>query len=242
MPSANMQTRVAFIDRDGVINVDHGYVHRVEDFELIPGSVDSLKALCEWGYRIVVVTNQGGVARGLYPERDFLRLNRHMLQLFAEHGVSVAEVCFCPHHPEGTMPEYAKRCAARKPGTDMLSGAAKRLNANMARSILIGDKPSDTEAGVAAGVGANFLIVGTPQGHQAIAEKTTRLVSGLIDVTTRFRRELTPPEHHACADTIAPPTATFRCGNTLIEMWKPTNESREPGQSMPMMRAAASQK
>ncbi|QGZ60704.1 D-glycero-beta-D-manno-heptose 1,7-bisphosphate 7-phosphatase [Paraburkholderia acidisoli] len=150
--------RAAFIDRDGVINAELNYVHRIEDFHILPGVFDALAALRDAGYAIVVVTNQAGIAKGKYTEAQFQRLTSHMLDLFNDRQIQVERVYHCPHHPEGTVAEYAVDCHCRKPGPGMIEQAVRDLNLRVDRSVLIGDKISDTDAGRAAGVATNILV------------------------------------------------------------------------------------
>jgi D-glycero-D-manno-heptose 1,7-bisphosphate phosphatase len=148
----------AFVDRDGVINIDHGYVHRIEDFELVPGVVEGLSELARLGFSLVVVTNQGGIARGMYTEDDFLRLTAHMREMLASAGVVIAGVYHCPHHPHGTVARLACTCRCRKPAPGLLLQAAEELGLDIARSVLVGDQLTDIAAARAAGVRWALLV------------------------------------------------------------------------------------
>jgi D-glycero-D-manno-heptose 1,7-bisphosphate phosphatase len=150
--------KAAFIDRDGVINRERGFVHRIEDFELIPGAIDALRALRDGGYLLVVVTNQSGIARGLYSEADYLRLTDHMSQMLAAGGASLAAALYCPHLPQASVERYRVDCDCRKPQPGMLRRAALELDIDMRESILIGDRVSDIQAGRAAGVRRCYLV------------------------------------------------------------------------------------
>lgn len=143
--------KIAFLDRDGVINEDKGYVGRPEDFMLLPDAAAGLAALAEQGYSLAIVTNQSGIGRGYFSAADYQRVTRRMVELLAEAGVTIAHVAHCPHRPE-------EACACRKPRPGMILETARLLAADLAQSILIGDKPGDIEAGRAAGVGRCFLI------------------------------------------------------------------------------------
>lgn len=146
--------RALFLDRDGVINVDRDYVHRVEDFEFLPGIFKLCHAAQAAGLRLVVVTNQAGIGRGLYGEADFQTLTAWMREQFRARAIEIDRVYHCPFHPTAGMGEYRRESFDRKPNPGMLLRARDELGLDLARSALIGDKDSDVAAGAAAGVGA----------------------------------------------------------------------------------------
>jgi D-glycero-D-manno-heptose 1,7-bisphosphate phosphatase len=148
----------AFIDRDGVINRELHHVHRIEDFHVLPGVVPGLRSLATAGYALVVVTNQGGIAKGLYGPEQFEALTRHMLEHFAVQGIEFAGVYHCPHHPQGAVAPWAVPCACRKPEPGLLLRAADELGLDLERSVMVGDKVSDVEAARRAGVGRLVLV------------------------------------------------------------------------------------
>ena len=148
----------AFLDRDGVLNADHGYVSRAADFHWLPGAISALARLQRAGCVLVVVTNQSGIGRGFYSQQDFDALTRHMLADLAGHGVAAPAVYACPHHPQALLAAYRRDCDCRKPRPGMLLQAAADLQINLAASCLFGDKPSDIAAGRAAGVRCCLLI------------------------------------------------------------------------------------
>jgi D-glycero-D-manno-heptose 1,7-bisphosphate phosphatase len=150
--------KAAFIDRDGVISRDGGFLHRVEDFEFLPRAVQGLQRLQAAGYLLVVITNQSGIARGLYTEEDYLRLTAHMRELLLAAGVELSAVEHCPHLPDARIARYRMVCDCRKPLPGMLTRAAAELTIDMAASILVGDRASDIQAGRAAGVGRCWLV------------------------------------------------------------------------------------
>lgn len=155
---AGAPRKAAFLDRDGVINLDRAYVHQWDEFEFVPGAVDAMRRLREAGYTLVVVTNQSGLARGMYTEAQFQELTRHMRAALAEAGAEVEAVYHCPHHPKGSVAELAVDCDCRKPEPGMILRAAKELNLSLADSFLVGDKPSDIEAARAAGLGRAYIV------------------------------------------------------------------------------------
>lgn len=150
--------KAAFLDRDGVINLDRAYVSRWEDFEFVPGAIDAMRRLKQAGYALVVVTNQSGIARGYYSEAQYQALTAAMKQALADAGAAVDAVYHCPHHSKGEVAELAIECDCRKPAPGMILRAAQELNLSLADSILVGDKPSDIEAARAAGVGKAYIV------------------------------------------------------------------------------------
>jgi len=147
-----------FLDRDGVINVDKAYVHRIEDFEF----VDGIFELCQEAQRvdmaIVVVTNQAGIGRGYYTEQQFAALTEWMCTQFAAQGVTIDAVYFCPYHPEHGLGIYRQDSFDRKPNPGMILRARDDLGLNLQNSILVGDNLTDIQAARAAGVGYAVLV------------------------------------------------------------------------------------
>lgn len=153
-----MSKPAVFIDRDGVINVDHGYVSKVDDFEYIDGVFEATKALKDLGYQLVLVTNQSGIARGYYSEKEFLTLTEWMDWNFVDKGIEFDGLYYCPHHPDGSIEKYAQVCDCRKPAPGMFISAQQELDIDMARSVMIGDKTDDMKAAIAAGVNTKILV------------------------------------------------------------------------------------
>ena len=150
--------KCAFLDRDGVINVDHGYVGKWEDFDFLPNAIEGLRLLQELGYWLFIVTNQSGIARGFYSEDDFLSLTNILKTHLQARGVTIQRTYFCPHHPSAGKGKYLKDCVCRKPKPGLIEQCVKEYNVNLEKSILIGDKMSDYLAGKAAGLGHLFLV------------------------------------------------------------------------------------
>lgn len=149
-----------FLDRDGVINVEKNYVHRIEDFEFIPGIFELCGTARDRGLALVVVTNQAGIARGYYSEADYQHLTAWMLAEFRARGIVLDAVYHCPYHPTAGIGDYRRESFDRKPNPGMLLKARDALGLDLPRSVLIGDKASDIEAGRAAGVGHLLLLGG----------------------------------------------------------------------------------
>ena len=151
--------RAVFLDRDGVINVDHGYVSSWDQFEFLPGVPAALRQLQSAGYVLVVVSNQSGIGRGLYTESDLAALNRRVYRyLLDDHGVEIAQFYHCPHHPTEALPEWRQQCYCRKPAPGMIEQACAELHIDPGNSVMVGDKASDMEAGQSAGVGRLFRV------------------------------------------------------------------------------------
>jgi D-glycero-D-manno-heptose 1,7-bisphosphate phosphatase len=150
--------RAAFLDRDGVINVDPGYVYRIEDFEFVPGTLQACRELARRGWLLVVATNQSGIGRGLYTEQQFEALTDWMRRRFEESGASLAGVYHCPHHPTDALGGYRVPCSCRKPQPGMLLAAARDLSLDLARSMMFGDKCEDLLAAQAAGIAHRVLL------------------------------------------------------------------------------------
>lgn len=149
----SMTTPALFLDRDGVINVDRGYVHRIEDFEFIDGIFELCRCAKALGYKLVVATNQAGIGRGLYTEEQFHALTDWMKARFAEEGAALDGVYFCPTHPTAGIGAFRVESTFRKPGPGMLLQAARELDIQLAKSMMLGDKTSDRAAARNAGVG-----------------------------------------------------------------------------------------
>lgn len=144
-----MKTRALFLDRDGVINVDRGYVYRIEDFEFCEGIFEFCNFFQEKGFLIFMVTNQSGIARGYYTEEDFRVVSAFVLAMFSEKKIKISKIYHCPH---------LEGCECRKPKPGMLLKAKDEFDINMQNSVFIGDNLSDMEAGLSAGVKTLVLI------------------------------------------------------------------------------------
>jgi D-glycero-D-manno-heptose 1,7-bisphosphate phosphatase len=164
-----------FLDRDGTLVEEVPYLHDPGRVVLL-GGVAALGRLAEAGYALVVVTNQAGVARGLYDEAAVDAVHRRLAELLAGAGVRLDAVLHCPHHPDGTVPGYAGACRCRKPGPGMLEAAAERLGLDLGASWLVGNHPADVGAALAAGVRPLFVTTGRaaglppPPGVAAVAD------------------------------------------------------------------------
>ncbi len=158
-----------FLDRDGVINIEKNYLHKKEDVEFIEGIFELCRYYQGRGYLIVIVTNQSGIARGYYSERDFANLTFWMIETFAKEGVEIAQVYHCPHHPD-----ISGECDCRKPHPGMLLKAAKELHIDLENSVLIGDSERDIEAALSAGLQESYLLT-----HEPTQTKATENIHSL---------------------------------------------------------------
>ncbi|HHH44570.1 MAG TPA: HAD family hydrolase [Gammaproteobacteria bacterium] len=176
-----MLKRALFLDRDGVINLNHGYVSRKEDFDFIDGIFELVASANRAGYLVVIVTNQAGIGRGYYTEEDFHRLMDWVGGQFRAHGGTIDAVYFCPDHPEHGIGKYLRESACRKPAPGMLLQAASDHGIDLGASIMVGDKASDIEAGLAAGVGTLLYYGRDDEAGNAIC------VGALKDVSAYFK-------------------------------------------------------
>ena len=153
--------RALFLDRDGVINEEVGYLSRWEEVRFVPGVFSMCRAAMRMGYRLVVVTNQSGIARGMYTVGAFEELMMWMRGELLKQKVTLDGVYFCPYHPVHGVGEYRREHLDRKPGTGMLLQAARELGVDLAESVMVGDRCSDVGAANAAGLRKAFLLGGT---------------------------------------------------------------------------------
>ena len=158
------KNRAVFLDRDGTINIEKGYLYRIEDFSFVPGAPQAIKLLKDAGFLVIVVTNQSGIARGYYTVRDVSLLHDHINEQLACLGTAIDAFFFCPHHPQGTIEKYAEVCDCRKPLPGLLFTAAEKFSIDLGRSYIIGDKAADVKAGLQAGCRA--LLVRTGYGAE----------------------------------------------------------------------------
>ena len=184
-----MADRAVFLDRDGVITVDHGFTHRIEDFELIAGSAAAMALLQAAGWRLVVVTNQSGIARGIFSSDDYERFTAHMRARLQAVGVRLDAVFHCPHLPDAAVAAFRKACDCRKPAAGMLLRAARELSLDLPASVFVGDRVSDVQAGRAAGVGRCLLV----RSGQALGADAARMADAVFDDLAACAQALVAP-------------------------------------------------
>ncbi len=161
--------KAIFLDRDGVINEDLGYVHKIEDFHFVPGVFEALCHFKSLGYKLILVTNQSGIGRGYYSEEDFKKLISWMQERLEKEGVRLDAIYYCPHHPQ-------QGCDCRKPRPGMLLQAIKEHSIDAVSSWMIGDKPSDIEAAKRAGIKNTILL--EPKGEIRSLFDTIKIIKG----------------------------------------------------------------
>ncbi len=130
------RVKAVFLDRDGTINYERNYIHKIEDFELISGTLEALRLLTDNNIKIYIITNQAGIAKGYFTEEQFHDLTRHMLSRFEEKDCKIEKVLYCPHHQDGTIPEYTRKCQCRKPGTKLIEEVMEKENLMQTKSPL----------------------------------------------------------------------------------------------------------
>jgi len=158
--------KAVFLDRDGVITKEPPYyAHKIDQLELIPKSAEAIRLLNKNGFKVIIISNQSGVARGYYQEKDIQIYNNEMKRQLEEKGARIDAIYYCPHHPEATIKEYKIDCDCRKPKPGMLRQAEKDLNLDLKRSFLVGDKMSDIEAGYRAGCKTILVLTGQGDGE-----------------------------------------------------------------------------
>ena len=166
--------KALFLDRDGVINIEVSYLHKIEDFIFIDGIFDLCKYYQDLDFIIIVVTNQSGIARDYYSENDFSILTTWMVNKFSENGIEIKKVYHCPHHPD-----FGSTCSCRKPEPGMLKEAQKEFDIDMNNSIIIGDKERDIKAGINAGLKETYLF---DESATCRDSKATKIVNKLEDI------------------------------------------------------------
>lgn len=172
--------RAVFLDRDGTINVEKNYLHRIEDFEFIPGVPEAIARLNRAGFLVIVVTNQAGVARGYYDLEAVHALHAHIDTLLASAGALVDAWYVCPHHPEEGIGEYRCDCHCRKPMPGMLLDAAERHAIDLPVSFMVGDKLADVNAALAAGCTPLLVRTGYGAGSESQLPAGIQVVDDLM--------------------------------------------------------------
>lgn len=164
MPSSSTRKAAVFLDRDGTVNEQMGYINHISRFHLLPGVAEAIKTLNDQDIPVVIVTNQSGLARGYFSVQLLDEVHTKMNSLLAIAGAHVDGIYVCPHHPEAKEDKYRKKCDCRKPGTGLLEQAAFDLNLDLERSYLVGDRWSDVKCAVRAGCTPVLVMTGYGRG------------------------------------------------------------------------------
>lgn len=160
-----MAHRAVFLDRDGTINEEVGYVNHLDRFRLLPGAARGIRLLNEHGFKTVVVTNQSGVARGYFPESLVQEVHQKMVDLLKGEGAYLDGIYYCPHHPHEGEPPYRQRCRCRKPATGLIEEAVRKLGIDLRGSYVVGDRGMDLEFAQAAGLEGVLVLTGYGKGE-----------------------------------------------------------------------------
>ena len=181
-----------FLDRDGTLIEEAGYLDRIERLVCFPYSVDAVRLLNRAGLAVVIVTNQAGVARGIFPESFVAEAHAHLRGRLDAGGAHVDGFYYCPHHPDGTVEPYRRACECRKPGDAMLRQAAEELNLDLARSTVVGDRWHDIEAGRRTGSRTVLVRTGygrTEEQRPKAGVTADAIVDNLIEAVSWILRE-----------------------------------------------------
>tara|TARA_B100000242_G_scaffold294395_1_gene277173 strand:- start:13062 stop:13619 length:558 start_codon:yes stop_codon:yes gene_type:complete len=181
--------KALFLDRDGIVNVDYGYVHKKEQVSFIKDIFLICKEAFQLKYQIFIITNQAGIARGYYSIQDFKDLTKWIEEEFKSRGIEIKETIFCPYHPEHGIGEFRKDSDFRKPNPGMINYASKKYNIDLKKSILLGDNISDIEAGISAGVIRNFLYNPEISEKEIYNIQNCTKIDSLLDISQYLQYE-----------------------------------------------------
>lgn len=187
--------KALFLDRDGVVNLEKNYLYRIEDFGFVDGIFDLCRAAVQAGYCLIIVTNQAGIARGYFTEKQFHELMDWVRIQFSRQNLPLTDVFYCPHHPVHGQGEYKIECECRKPQPQMLIDAARKHNLDLRESIIVGDKISDIKAGKAAHL-KTTVLAGT--GH-AVSTEDKAQADIYVDTLSQLKDKLFPYVNEASA-------------------------------------------
>ena len=173
-----------FLDRDGVINKDIGYFSDPKKLAIFRSSLEGLRALQEAGFMLIVVTNQSGIARGLISEKDVQNLHDVMQHAFQKDGIFISGIIYCPHHPTEGINAYRTNCKCRKPSPGMIFQAAEKFNIDLNQSYLVGDRFSDIQAGINAGLKSSILLESKHEISQEEISKASTFCQDLAEAAS----------------------------------------------------------
>ena len=180
------KNKAVFLDRDGVINRDGDHVYKIKDFKFFKDTFEALLKIPK-EYKKIIITNQAGIAKGLYTLKDFQTLNKWMLAQFKKNHITIDKVYFCPHHEKGTIKKYAKKCTCRKPRPGMILKAIKTYKIDAKKSWFIGDKESDMIAGRKSK--CNTILIdrsGSIKIRKLFVSKSVKTLSDAVKIIIKF--------------------------------------------------------
>lgn len=200
MTGSGKKNRAVFLDRDGTINEEVGYLSRLEELKIYDNAAEAIRLLKEKGFLAVVITNQSGVARGFFSEDFIIKVHNKMNEYLTERGASLDALYYCPHHPRYGNDQYRKECSCRKPQPGLLLKAAEDLNVDLKRSYMIGDMPRDMD--IARKVGAKGVMVRTGYGRNVVAtSKPHYIAEDLLDAAKWIIQDLEAQEIQEIGNT-----------------------------------------
>ena len=184
--------KIIFLDRDGTLNKEKDYLFKIEDFEFIDGTLEALKIFSELGYKLIVVTNQSGIARGYYKENDVENLHKYLYDYLKTLGIKIDKFYYCPHHPEKGIGKYRIDCDCRKPKTGMFKKAFEEFEVDKENSFMVGDNISDIEAGLNSNLKAILVKTGHGYEHEekALKMKNVEVYDSLIEFANHLKNEI----------------------------------------------------
>lgn len=178
--SDSVPQAAVFLDRDGTINEQMGYINHISRFQLLPRAIEGIKLLNSHNIPVIVVSNQSGLARGYFPLELLDEVHEKMNNMLAEQGAHVDGIYYCPHHPEAKEEAFRKKCNCRKPRTGLLETAAKEMNLDLHQSFMVGDRWSDLECGVNAGATSVLVLTGYGMGDKQYIGPTKKVQPSFI--------------------------------------------------------------
>ncbi|MGP1959910.1 MAG: D-glycero-beta-D-manno-heptose 1,7-bisphosphate 7-phosphatase [Arsenophonus sp. NC-TX2-MAG3] len=176
-----------FLDRDGTINFDHGYIYKIDNFQFIEGVIEAMLELKKMNYALIIVTNQSGITRGLFTEIQFLELTKWMNWSLINRGIQLDGIYYCPHYPDAVKQKYKQICDCRKPKAGLLLKAQRQLNINMTSSYMVGDKLSDMQAGKKAHIGTNVLVTTGKSFTEDNKKYANWIINSLVDLPNKIK-------------------------------------------------------
>jgi len=175
--------KALFLDRDGIVNVDHGYVYKKDNFEFMDGIFELCQKALKLNYQIIIITNQSGIARGYYTENEFIQLTSWMTAEFLKNNIVITEVFYCPHHPTSAIPKYKKQCACRKPNPELIIKAKDKYNIDLSKSVFVGDKETDMKAAQNANIDNRILVASK---YDQVSDVATTIVTSVNEVVEKI--------------------------------------------------------